>query len=346
MHGTLFFLVVVAILSVVESFAPLSSRVIIRSALKAATDDIPITAKMVSTLRAKTDSPMMECKKALIEAKGDFERAEEILRVKLGNKATKVGSRIAAEGLVIAMIEGDNAVLFEANCETDFVSKNPDFMEFTKNVAQLIIKESPADITALSALPMAGSTVEKCRSDLVGKVGENMSIRRFQRFGGGTTKLASYLHGTRIGVIVEYTGSEAAAKDIAMHIAANKPIGMNSADVPKAVIDAERNIAEMKAAESGKPPAIVTKMVEGAIQKYLKEVSMMNQPFVKDATVSVEQYLKNTATEIKSYAFYVVGEGLEKKVDTFVAEIEAARAQVAAAKAAGDSTIFITTDKV
>lgn len=305
--------------------------------------EVTITAKMVSELRARTDSPMMECKKALTETKGDMAKAEEILRVKLGNKAAKVGSRIAAEGIVFAMIEGSEGVIFEANCETDFVSKNPDFLSFSKSVAEMVIKSNPADVAALSALPMGEVTVEKSRSDLVGKIGENMSIRRFKKFGGPGSKLASYVHGGvgadrgiagSIGVIVEYEGNADAAKDIAMHVACNKPIGLNSKDVPESVIENERKIATMKAAESGKKPEIVAKMIEGAIQKYLKEVSMMNQPFVKDPTITCQDYLKSTGTEIKSYGFFVVGEGIEKKEDTFVQEVAAAQAKVAAAAAA------------
>lgn len=303
--------------------------------------EVEITAKMVSQLRAKTDAPMMECKKALIESKGDFDKAEEILRVKLGNKANKVGSRIAAEGVVIALVEGNSGILFEANCETDFVSKNPDFLEFTKSVAKLTLTQDVKDVSTLSSLNMNGQTVEKVRTDLVGKIGENMSIRRFQKF-PGNHKLTSYIHGGSgpdrnsigsIGVIVAYEGKEEAAKDIAMHIACNKPSGLTAKDVPEDKIAVERNIAELKAKESGKPPAIVSKMVEGAVQKYLKEVTLTSQPFVKDSTITVEQYLKSTNTEIKSYAFYVVGDGLEKKEDTFVQEVAAAQAKIAAASA-------------
>jgi elongation factor Ts len=287
---------------------------------------------MVSALRAKMDAPMMECKKALTEAKGDMAKAEELIRVKLGNKANKVGSRIAAEGLVVAMIEGGKGVLFEANCETDFVSKNPDFVAFTKSCAEKVIKENPSDVAALSGLSLDGKTVEQTRTDLVGKIGENMSLRRFKRF-DTSNKLTSYLHGNRIGVIVEYVGDDAAAKDVAMHIAAQKPLALTPNDVPQANIATERSIAEQKAAESGKPPEIVAKMVEGSVQKYLKEVSLLNQPFVKNDKVTVEQMLKQANTEVKSYTLFVVGEGLEKKEDTFVAEVQAAAAKVAAAKA-------------
>lgn len=303
---------------------------------------VEITAKMVSELRARTDSPMMECKKALAESGGDMIKAEEILRVKLGNKANKVGKRIASEGVVMTIIENDVGVIFEANCETDFVSKNPDFLEFTKSVAKLTLKESPADVASLSNLKLGEETVEKTRADLVGKIGENMSLRRFKKIGGNGSKLASYVHGGvgadrliagSIGVIVEYEGSADAAKDIAMHIACNKPLGLSSAEVPASVIEEERKIATMKAVESGKKPEIAAKMVEGSVQKYLKEVSLLNQPFVKDNAITCEQYLKSAETSIKGYTFYVVGEGLEKKEDTFVAEVAAAQAKIAAAQA-------------
>ena len=315
----------------------------LRSGMRLQMSEVTITAKMVSELRARTDSPMMECKKALTETKGDMAKAEEILRVKLGNKAAKVGSRIAAEGVVFALIEGNQGVIFEANCETDFVSKNPDFLAFSKSVAEMVIKSGPADVAALSTLTIGDSTVEKARTDLVGKIGENMSIRRFRKFGGGNSKLASYVHGGvgadrsiagSIGVIVEYEGNADAARDIAMHVACNKPIGLSPKDVPESVIENERKIASLKAAESGKKPEIVAKMIEGSVAKYLKEVSLLNQPFVKDPAITCADYLKSTSTEIKSYGFYVVGEGLEKKEDTFVAEVAAAAAKVAAAAAA------------
>jgi elongation factor Ts len=292
-----------------------------------------ITASMVAELRAKTDAPMMECKKALTEAEGDAERAEEILRVKLGNKAGKAASRITAEGVVSAVIAGTTGALVEVNCETDFVSKNESFLAFTKACAQLVADKSPSDVAALSALAYAqdgfGPTLEDVRKGLIGKIGENMAIRRFQRYAGGG-KLASYLHGTRIGVIVEFDGDEVAAKDVAMHVAAMKPAALSQADVPAALVDKERKIAAEKAAESGKPAEIVTKMVEGSVQKFLKEVSLLNQTFVKNDKQTVEQMLKERATQVKRFTLYVVGEGIEKKVDDFAAEVAA---QVAAAKA-------------
>jgi elongation factor Ts len=287
-----------------------------------------ITAAMVGELRAKTDAPMMECKKALTEAVGDMAKAEEILRVKLGSKASKAASRVTAEGVVASYIDGGTGALIEVNCETDFVSKNDDFLAFSNACAQLVAKQNPADTTALLVLAMDGKTVDAVRSELIGRIGENMTPRRFQRF-ASTGKLVSYLHGTRIGVMVEFEGDETAAKDVAMHIAAMKPVALSAADVPAANIAAERNIAEQKAAESGKPADIVAKMVEGTVQKYLKEVSLLNQTFVKNDKQTVEQMLKAMNTTIKSFTLYVVGEGIEKRQDDFAAEVAA---QVAAAK--------------
>ena len=303
-----------------------------------------ITAKMVAELRAKTDAPMMECKRALTEAEGNMERAEELLRVKLGSKAGKAASRITAEGVVAACITGTTGAVVEVNCETDFVSKNDDFLAFSQACANLIAEHAPADVAAVSAMPLAqagfGPTVEDVRKGLIGKIGENIAVRRFQRYAGGG-KLASYLHGTRIGVVVEFEGDESAAKDIAMHVAAMKPVSLSSADVPVALIDKERSIASQKAAEdaevakaAGKAPQspeIVTKRVEGSVQKYLKEVSLLNQTFVKNDKQTVEQNLKERATTVKGFTLYVVGEGIEKKVDDFAAEVAA---QVAAAKTA------------
>ncbi|WP_395701817.1 translation elongation factor Ts [Aquabacterium sp.] len=293
-----------------------------------------ITASMVGELRAKTDAPMMECKKALTEANGDMSRAEEILRVKLGSKAGKAASRITAEGVVAASVNGGTGAMIEVNCETDFVSKNESFLAFTKSCADLIAQHNPADAAALSALPLSqdgfGPTVEDVRKGLIGKIGENMTIRRFQRW-SGASKLANYLHGTRIGVMVEYTGDDVAAKDVAMHVAAMKPLALSTAQVPADKVELERKIATEKAAESGKPADIVAKMVEGSVQKYLKEVSLFNQVFVKasDGKQTVEQMLKAANTNVTGFTLYVVGEGIEKKVDDFAAEVAA---QVAAAK--------------
>jgi elongation factor Ts len=305
-----------------------------------------ITASMVAELRGKTDAPMMECKKALTEADGDMAKAEELLRVKLGTKAGKAASRITAEGVVASYIDGAKGALVEVNSETDFVSKNDSFMALAKAAAELVAKHNPADVAALGALPYEqdsfGPTLEDVRKGLIGKIGENMSFRRFKHF-GGSSKLASYLHGSRIGVVVEFDGDEVAAKDVAMHIAAMKPVALTSAEVPADLIEKERSVAAAKAAEDaakataeGKPvqsDEIVAKRIEGGVQKYLKEVSLFNQVFVKaaDGKQTVEQMLKATNTTIKGFTLYVVGEGIEKKVDDFAAEVAA---QVAAAKAA------------
>jgi elongation factor Ts len=290
-----------------------------------------ITAAMVGELRAKTDAPMMECKKALTEAEGDPVKAEEILRVKLGTKASKASSRVTAEGVVATHIAGGVGALVEVNCETDFVTKNDEFLALAADVARLIAEHNPADVAALSALPLNGKTVEDQRAALIGRIGENMSIRRFQRF-NSTGKLVSYLHGTRIGVVVDFEGAdEQVGKDVAMHIAAMKPVSLSSDQVPAELIETERSVATLKAAESGKPADIVTKMVEGSVQKFLKEVSLLNQTFVKNDKQTVEQMLKATNTAIKAFTMYVVGEGIEKKQDDFAAEVAA---QVAAAKQA------------
>ena len=293
-----------------------------------------ITASMVAELRAKTDAPMMECKKALTEANGDMPKAEELLRVKLGSKAGKAASRVTAEGVVAVHMAAGVGALVEVNCETDFVTKNDSFLALTQAVAEGIAKGNPADVAAVGALPFSldgfGPTIEDVRKGLIGKIGENMSVRRFKRFASGS-KLATYLHGTRIGVVVEFEGDEAAAKDVAMHVAAMKPVSLTSADVPAELIERERSVATAKAAESGKPAEIAAKMIEGSVQKYLKEVSLFNQPFVKNDKQTVEQMLKEKATTVKGFTLYVVGEGIEKKVDDFAAEVAA---QVAAAKGA------------
>ena len=301
-----------------------------------------ITASMVGALRAKTDAPMMECKKALTEADGDMEKAEELLRVKLGSKAGKAASRIAAEGVVAAKVEGTTGALIEVNCETDFVTKNDSFLAFAEALAGLVAASAPADVEALAALPLSqdgfGPTVEDVRRGLIGKIGENMSIRRFQRYSGGG-KLASYLHGTRIGVLVEFEGDEVAAKDVAMHVAAMKPKALTTADVADSLIAAERSVATLRAAEDaekakaeGKPvqsTEIVARRIEGSVAKFLKEVSLHNQSFVKNDKQTVEQMLKEKATKVHAFTLYVVGEGIEKKTGDFAAEVAA---QVAAAK--------------
>ena len=286
-----------------------------------------ITASMVAELRAKTDAPMMLCKKALTEADGDLAKAEEILRVKLGTKAAGAGSRVTAEGVIASYVAGNVGAMIEVNCETDFVTKNDDFIAFANKLAKLVAEKNPADVAALSALELDGSTVDAVRLALVGKIGENMSIRRFQRV--ENAGLAHYLHGTRIGVVVQFEGDDTAAKDVAMHVAAMKPKALSSADVPSHLVETERSVATAKAAESGKPADIVAKMVEGSVQKYLKEVSLLNQSFVKNDKQTVEQMLKAANTTIKGFTLYVVGEGIEKKVDNFADEVAA---QVAAAR--------------
>ena len=290
-----------------------------------------ITASMVAELRAKTDAPMMECKKALTEAEGDMAKAEELLRVKLGTKAGKAASRVTAEGVIVAYTEGNTGAMLEVNCETDFVTKNDSFLALAKAAAELVAKHKPANVEAMGALPYSqdgfGPTLEDVRKGLIGKIGENMSFRRFKLFSG--SKLAAYLHGTRIGVVVEFDGDEVAAKDVAMHVAAMKPVSLTSADVPADLIEKERSVATAKAAESGKPADIAAKMIEGSVQKYLKEVSLFDQPFVKNDKQTVAQMLKAANTNVKGFTLYVVGEGIEKKVDDFAAEVAA---QVAAAK--------------
>jgi elongation factor Ts len=293
-----------------------------------------ITASMVAELRAKTDAPMMECKKALTEADGDMAKAEELLRVKLGTKAGKAASRVTAEGVVTSFVNGTTGAMIEVNCETDFVTKNDSFLALANAAAKLVAEHNPADIAALGELPYSqdgfGPTLEEVRKGLIGKIGENMSFRRFKRAAGGA-KIANYLHGTRIGVLVEYEGDETAAKDVAMHVAAMKPVSLTSAEVPAVLIEKERSVAAAKAVESGKPADIATKMVEGSVQKYLKEVSLFNQSFVKNDKQTVEQMLKAAGTTVSAFTLYVVGEGIEKKVDDFAAEVAA---QVAAAQAA------------
>jgi elongation factor Ts len=301
-----------------------------------------ITASMVGALRAKTDAPMMECKKALTEANGDMDKAEELLRVKLGSKASKASSRIAAEGVVAAAVSGTTGAMVELNCETDFVTKNDSFLAFAQALADAIAKSELADVAALSTAPLSlegfGPTVEDVRKGLIGKIGENMSIRRFKRYSGGGA-IASYLHGTRIGVLVQYEGDETAAKDVAMHVAAMKPKALTTADVAESLIAAERSVATLRAAEDAEKakaegkavqsPEIVTRRIEGSVAKFLKEVSLHNQAFVKNEKQTVEQMLKEKSTKVHAFTLYVVGEGIEKKTDDFAAEVAA---QVAAAK--------------
>jgi elongation factor Ts len=293
-----------------------------------------ITAGMVKELREKTDAPMMECKKALTEAGGDLAKAEEILRVKLGNKASKAASRVTAEGIVGVYLaaDGTSGAMAELNCETDFVAKNDDFQAFAKAVAQLVATAGPADVAALSALPLDGVTVEERRTALVGKIGENIAIRRFVRY-QPKGKVVSYVHGgSRIGVLVDVEGGdEALGKDLAMQIAASKPVSLDRTGVSDELIEKERSIATQKAAESGKPAEIIAKMVEGTVQKFLKEVTLLGQPFVKDDKQTVEQLLKARGAKVHAFTLFVVGEGIEKKQSDFAAEV-AAQAAAAAAR--------------
>ena len=293
-----------------------------------------ITASMVKELREKTDAPMMECKKALAEAAGDMAKAEEILRVKLGNKASKAAARVAAEGIVAVHIAADGKVgaIIEVNSETDFVAKNDDFIALAKGCATLVAEKNPADVEALSALPMGEGTVETTRAALVGKIGENMTIRRFSRF-EAKGKLVSYIHGgAKVGVLVDLVGGdEQLGKDLAMHIAANKPKSLDASGVDAALIETERRVAIEKAKESGKPEAMLEKIAEGTVQKFLKEVTLLGQVFVKaeDGKETVEQLLKKKGASIAGFSLYVVGEGIEKKVADFAAEVAA---QAAAAQ--------------
>ena len=295
-----------------------------------------ITASMVKELREKTDAPMMECKKALTEAGGDLAKAEEILRVKLGNKATKAATRIAAEGVVGLYLAADGKLgaLLEVNSETDFVAKNDEFIALAKGCVELVAKQNPVDVAALSALPMGEGTVEATRTALVGKIGENMTLRRFVRI-AAVGKLAAYVHGgAKIGVLVDVTGGdEQLAKDLAMHIAASKPKSLDSSGVPAELLDTERRIAIEKARESGKPEAMLEKIAEGTVQKYLKDVTLLGQVFVKaeDGKQTIEALLKAKNAKINGFALYVVGEGIEKKVNDFAAEV-AEQAAAAAAK--------------
>lgn len=295
-----------------------------------------ITAAMVKELRVKTDAPMMECKKALTEADGNMEQAEEILRVKLGNKATKAASRITADGVVAIYIDepGKIGAIVELNSETDFVAKNADFIAFANDIAKLVAENKPADVaalSALSALPLNGSTVDEVRKGLIGKIGENISIRRFQII-EGKGKLSTYIHGgAKIGVIVDVVGgNDEVAHDVAMHIAASKPKALDKDGVDQNLIETERRVAIEKARENGKPEHLIEKIAEGSVNKFLKEVTLLSQPFVKDDSKSVGELLKSNGATVSAFALFVVGDGLEKRNDDFAAEVAA---QAAAARA-------------
>ena len=291
-----------------------------------------ISASVVMALRQRTGLGMMECKKALSEAAGDLAKAEELLRIKSGARASKAAGRVAAEGIIGTYLsaDGKTAAMVEVNCETDFVSRNEDFVAYARKLAQLVAEKNPADVAALTGLPLDGGTVESVRQALVQKIGENMSIRRFVRF---TTpaRLVQYLHGGgRVGVTVEIEGGdEQVGKDVALHIAATtapgnvRPVCVSRSEVPADLIEKERAIFAAQAADSGKPPEIVAKMVEGRVNKFLGEVTLHGQPFVKDLDQTVEKYLKANGGHVKSFALYVVGEGIEKKKDDFAAEVAA-----------------------
>lgn len=283
-----------------------------------------ITAAMVKELRVKTDAPMMECKKALTEADGDMARAEEILRVKLGNKASKAAARVAAEGVVSIYIseDGKTGAILEVNSETDFVAKNPEFQAMAAAAARLIAEKNPADIAALGALEVDGQALEAIRTALVGKIGENMTFRRFQRI-EAQGQLHHYIHGgAKIGSLVDVIGgNEEVGHDVAMHIAATKPKALDASGVDQALLDTERRVAIEKAREAGKPEAMLERIAEGTVQKYLKEVTLLSQPFVKNDKMSVAELLKQNGASVASFVLYVVGEGIEKKTQDFAAEV-------------------------
>jgi elongation factor Ts len=285
-----------------------------------------ITAGLVKELRERTDAPMMDCKKALTEAEGDMTRAEEILRVRFGNKASKAAGRVAAEGTVGVSIsaDGKSGAMIEVNSETDFCAKNEDFLKFVNELAAVVAANSPANIEAVAALPMNGATVEETRAQLVGKIGENITPRRFVR-PTVQGKLTSYIHGSKIGVLVDLVGGdEALAKDIAMHIAAAKPKSLDASGISQDLIEAERRVAIEKAKEAGKPEAMLEKIADGTVQKYLKEVTLLSQIFVKDDKFTIEQLLKSKGASVASFTMYTVGEGIEKAVVDYAAEVAAA----------------------
>ena len=283
-----------------------------------------ITASMVKDLRELTGLGMMECKKALEESGGDLKKAEELMRIKSGAKASKAAARVASEGAVGMHVSADGKLgaMVEVNCETDFVAKNPDFAAFAKALAELVATASPADVAALSALPLGGKTVEETRQALVQKIGENITVRRFERV-QTAARIAHYVHGVKIGVMVEFEGQDAVGKDVAMHIAFAKPRFLSRDQVSPEALAGERTIIEARARESGKPPEIVAKMVEGGIGKYLGEITLLGQPFVKDDKLTVEKMLAAAASKVLSFRFLVVGEGIEKKQSDFAAEVAA-----------------------
>jgi len=289
-----------------------------------------ITAALVKELRETTGLGMMECKKALVDSNGDLKAAEDLLRVKSGAKANKAAGRVAAEGVIGAYLaaDGKSASLIEINCETDFVAKNADFLEFAAALAQLVAERNPADVAALSSLPLGDATVEARRQALVQKIGENLSIRRFHRVQTGG-KLARYLHGVKIGVLVEFEGDDEVGKDLAMHIAFARPQFMSRDQVAPEVVARERDVLVARAKESGKPANIAEKMVEGGLNKFLGEITLLGQAYIKDDKLTVEKMLAARKAKLLSYRFFVVGEGIEKKSSDFAAEV-AAQAKAAA----------------
>jgi elongation factor Ts len=285
-----------------------------------------ITASMVKDLRDRTDAPMMDCKKALTEADGDSARAEEILRVRFGNKASKAAGRLAAEGIVIAFVakDGKTGTLLEVNSETDFCAKNEDFLKYAHDLVSAINEKNPANIDALKNLTMSSGNAEEVRAQLVGKIGENITPRRFIRY-QTTGQIVSYVHSGRIGVLLDLQGGDdALGKDLAMHIAANKPKALNASGIDAQLIEVEKRVAIEKAKEAGKPEAMLEKIAEGTVQKFLKEVTLLNQPFVKDDKVTIEQLLKSNNATINAFSIYSVGEGIEKAVVDYAAEVAAA----------------------
>ena len=285
-----------------------------------------ITASMVKDLRDRTDAPMMDCKKALTEADGDSARAEEILRVRFGNKASKAAGRLAAEGIVIAFVakDGKTGTLLEVNSETDFCAKNEDFLKYAHDLVSAINEKNPANIDALTNLTMSSGNAEEVRAQLVGKIGENITPRRFIRY-QTTGQIVSYVHSGRIGVLLDLQdGDDGLGKDLAMHIAANKPKALNASGIDAQLIEVEKRVAIEKAKEAGKPEAMLEKIAEGTVQKFLKEVTLLNQPFVKDDKVTIEQLLKANNATINAFSIYSVGEGIEKAVVDYAAEVAAA----------------------
>ena len=285
---------------------------------------IDIIASTVKELRDLTGLGMMECKRALVETAGDMKAAEELLRIRSGIKASKASGRIAAEGMIGAHIatDGKSGALVEVNCETDFVSRNEDFGNFAKSLAQLVTTKNITDIEVIKKSALSdGRNTEESRKELVMRLGENSSVRRCVRH---TTqgRLALYLHGSKIGVIIDYTGGdEALGKDLAMHIAANKPMCVSIEQVPADLLERERLIYTAQAAESGKSADIIEKMVNGRIAKYLAEITLLGQPFVKDPEQTVEKLITKKSAKINGFTMFVVGDGIEKKSDDFAVEV-------------------------